>query len=331
MEKFRIFGAELSPYAVKVRSYFRYKRIPHEWVVRDAKTEAEFKKYAKLPIIPLVVGPDEDCLQDSTPIIERMEQLYTERSILPDDSTSRFVSYLLEEFGDEWGNKWAFHMRWAREEDCLSAGGRIAALNSSEQDEGVRIAIRGEVIEFMRGRGHFVGSNSLTGPQIEQSFQEAIGLLNEHLSLRPYLFGERPALADFGMFGQIYCAWTDPTGGAWIEARARHVLDWVHRMLWPTAVGNFEPWENLRDTIMPFLQEQVGALFIPWSLANSAAISAEQDTLSVTLKGQLFEQRPQKYSARSLRVLREKYAAIAEHQQLAEVLAASGCLAGLQE
>ena len=32
----RIFGIELSPYSVKVRSYFRYKGIPHEWVVRSA-------------------------------------------------------------------------------------------------------------------------------------------------------------------------------------------------------------------------------------------------------------------------------------------------------
>ena len=30
MSVYRIFGIELSPYSVKVRSYFRYKRIPHE-------------------------------------------------------------------------------------------------------------------------------------------------------------------------------------------------------------------------------------------------------------------------------------------------------------
>ena len=29
----------------------------------------------------------------------------------------RFVSILLEEFGDEWGNKWMFHLRWARPVD----------------------------------------------------------------------------------------------------------------------------------------------------------------------------------------------------------------------
>ena len=47
-DKHRIFGAELSPYSVKVRSYFRYKGIPHEWIVRSANTMAEYKKYARL-------------------------------------------------------------------------------------------------------------------------------------------------------------------------------------------------------------------------------------------------------------------------------------------
>lgn len=36
VDHFRIFGAELSPYSVKVRSYFRFKQIPHEWIIRSA-------------------------------------------------------------------------------------------------------------------------------------------------------------------------------------------------------------------------------------------------------------------------------------------------------
>ena len=51
----RIFGLELSPYSVKVRSYLRYKRIPHAWITRNAETQAEYQKYAKLPLVPLVV------------------------------------------------------------------------------------------------------------------------------------------------------------------------------------------------------------------------------------------------------------------------------------
>jgi hypothetical protein len=32
---YRIIGAELSPFSVKVRSYFRFKKIPHQWIVRS--------------------------------------------------------------------------------------------------------------------------------------------------------------------------------------------------------------------------------------------------------------------------------------------------------
>lgn len=33
---FRIYGTEMSPYSVKVRSYFRCKCIPHRWVARNS-------------------------------------------------------------------------------------------------------------------------------------------------------------------------------------------------------------------------------------------------------------------------------------------------------
>jgi hypothetical protein len=49
---YRIIGAEMSPHSVKVRAYFRYKAIPHQWILRNAASQAEYEKYAKMPIIP---------------------------------------------------------------------------------------------------------------------------------------------------------------------------------------------------------------------------------------------------------------------------------------
>jgi glutathione S-transferase len=121
-----LYGAEMSPYSVKVRSYFRYKGIPHRWIVRNEKTEADYQKYAKIQIVPLVVTPNNTALQDSTPIIEHIEALHPEQSIHPRDTIAAFVSTLLEEFSDESGNKWMFHYRWAREVDQLSSAGRLA-------------------------------------------------------------------------------------------------------------------------------------------------------------------------------------------------------------
>ena len=92
---FRIFGSELSPYSVKVRSYFRYKSLPHEWIPRSPAVQAEFQKYAKLPLVPLVVTPDGVGIQDSTPIIERLEASHPDPSIVPADATLAFLSSMM--------------------------------------------------------------------------------------------------------------------------------------------------------------------------------------------------------------------------------------------
>ena len=329
-DRYRIFGSELSPFSVKIRSYFRYKQIPHQWIQRNAETMADYQKFAKIPIVPLVVTPEDQGLQDSTPIMEAIDALFPEPSAHPTDPVANFISVLLEEFGDEWGNKWMFHLRWAREEDRLSAAGRLAVSMAPKGNEDARLAVRATVIERMIGRVYFVGSNETTAPQIEKSFRDTLVLLNAHLANRPYLFGGRPSWGDFGLWGQIYNAWTDPTGAAWVEDTAPNVLAWIQRMLFPRDEGDFEDWSSLEATLMPFLRDQVGALFCPWTVANAAARAAGQEEFSVELAGQTFTQQPQKYHAKSLGVLREKYAAAANKGALDPVLEAAGCLASLR-
>ena len=159
---YRIHGVEISPYSVKVRSYFRYKRIAHRWIPRNQDAEGEYQKFAKLPLVPLVVTPRDEGIQDSTPIIERIEALHPEPSIHPTDPTARFVSVLLEEFGDEWGNKWMFHYRWAREVDQLSCAGRIARSMMPNADVAQFTDAVAMVRRRMVNRLFFVGSNPET-------------------------------------------------------------------------------------------------------------------------------------------------------------------------
>jgi glutathione S-transferase len=327
---YRIIGAEMSPYSVKIRSYFRYKAIPHQWVLRNAESQAEYQKYARMPIIPLVITPQGTGIQDSTPIIDGIEQLHPEPTVHPDDSVARFVSVLMEEFGDEWGNKWMFHYRWAREVDQICSAGRLARMRSPTAGEQEHANFADQVRARMVDRVWFVGSNDVTAPQIEAGFQEMLGLLERHLAARPYLFGGRPGYGDFGLWGQFYELWTDPTAGALIEGNAPHLLDWVHRMLWPRAEGVFEAWSALEPTLMPILTRQVGGNFMPWTLANEKALAEGRQEFSVTLDDQVWTQKPQKYHARSLAMLRAKYAEVVDKAALDPVLEAAGCLAGLR-
>jgi hypothetical protein len=243
---------------------------------------------------------------------------------------ANFISALIEEFGDEWGNKWMFHYRWARDVDQISSAGRIARMRGPNASEQEHEAFAGKVRARMVDRVWFVGSNAVTAPQIEAGFLDMLGLLDNHLASRPYLFGGRPAFGDFGLWGQIYQMWTDPTAGAIIGGGAPHVLDWVHRMLWPKVEGKFENWSALQPTLMPILTKQVGARFMPWTCANEKALTDKQEEFSVTLGDKIWTQKPQKYHARSLGMLRARYAAAPNKAALDPVLEAAGCLAGLR-
>lgn len=325
-DRYRIWGAEVSPYSVKVRSYFRYKAIPHEWIPRSAANQAESQKYAKLPLIPIVATPEDEGLQDSTPIIETMEERFPEPSIHPGDPALRFLSALVEEFGDEWGNKWMFHYRWAREVDQDSAALRIARTMMPEAGEDQLPEVARGIKGRMVGRTGFVGSNERTAPLIEESYREAVGLLDAHLASRAYLFGGRPAFGDFGLWGQIYNCWSDPTAGEILKQGAPHVVAWVERMLDPKAEGGFESWAELQDGLEPFLAHQVGRLFLPWSDANARALADGREEFQVDLGGRSWDQKPQKYHARSLEALRRRYAAVEDRAALDEILERTGCL-----
>jgi glutathione S-transferase len=321
----RLFGSELSPYSVKVRSYFRYKGIAHEWLPRSAANQAEFQKYAKLPLIPLVVTPEGEGVQDSTPIIERFEAAASGPSIVPDDPALAFVSALLEEYGDEWGNKWMFHYRWAYPADCWATAERIALQMMGHQGPLAVAQARGAVAERMSGRLGFVGSNATTRPLIEASFKRMLNILDIHLSSRPYLLGGRPAMADFGLWGQLYEAATDPTPAALMRAGAPNVMAWVQRMVSPKDEGPFESWQVLSPGLLPLLAEEVGALFLPWSAANAAAIQKGDKSFEVKLAGSSWSQEPQKYHARSLAEIRRKYAAAKGAATLDRILESTDC------
>ena len=322
--QYRIFGSEMSPYSVKVRSYFRFKGIAHQWIARGPANDAEFKAFARLPIVPMVVTPDDQGIQDSTPIIEAVDTLFPEPSIHPASPALNFLSALLEEFGDEWGNKLMFHHRWFAPVDQQASALTLAYLNlpngAPEQIEGLASMILGR----MSTRGHFVGSSPENAPLITAYYRELLDLLQAHLATRKYLFGARPSFGDFGLAAQLYEASVDPTCGAIMMGRAPDVLAWCHRMMEPRLDGEFETWASLQPTLAPIIA-YVGRYFLPWTRANARALEAGDETFSVDLPGGAYVQPPQKYHARSLTALRARYEAVKSDPELAAILEAAGC------
>jgi glutathione S-transferase len=324
MQPYLLIGSEESPYSVKVRSYLRYKKLPHKWLSRFDAGDL-YQQHARLPLVPLLISPTGDGLQDSTPIIESLESSHPDPSIYPEDHVCRFVSWLLEEFADEWGNKWMFHYRWAREADQLACSKRLASLMAPEADEQSLTRTATTIRERMIDRVWFVGSSAITARQIEDSFKDTLTLLEAHFETRPYLFGGRPSFADFALWGQLYNAHRDPTPRGIMQLQAPNTIDWIERMKDPLSESGFEPWSSLKRSLTPLLVDQVAGLFLPWSKANADAIAADMTSFSVKLRSGEWQQKPQKYHARSLLALRKRFSSSAS-REINDLMEQTGCL-----
>jgi len=319
---FRLYGAELSPYSVKLRSYLRFKGLPFEWLQRSEARQQEFARYAKQPLVPILVDANETALQDSTPIIEKLEQEFPEPSIVPEEPSLAFVAALLEDYADEWLNKAMFHYRWSYPEDQESAARRIAdaLFEGAERPEGIEDSVRTRMI----ARLHHVGSSRETAPVIEGSFARVIVLLDKLVWSRPYLFGGRPSLADFGLFGQLTQLLSDPTPSTMIKAQAPNLARWVERMESPEASGEFASFEAVRGDLVDLLREEAAGAYLAWTAANAQAVEDDAPGVSVEIAGRTFVQKPQRYAAKAFAELKRKRAAV-DDDALAALLLETGC------
>ena len=100
----RLYGTNGSPYTVKVRSYLRYKRVPFMFKqgFPTGQNWPEHLQAVRPRVIPVIELPNGDVLVDSTPTIERLEELFPNRPVLPRDPCDAFLAHLIEDFADEW-------------------------------------------------------------------------------------------------------------------------------------------------------------------------------------------------------------------------------------
>jgi len=73
--------------------------------------------------------------------------------------------------------------------------------------------------------------------------------LEKQLATRPYLFGGRPCMADFGLAAQLKQLLSDPTPGALLRAQAPRVVMWIDRMERPSVERNFDSFPVLREDL----------------------------------------------------------------------------------
>ena len=305
MERYQLYGGGGSPYSQKMRAILHYRRLPFDWVQITPAIRSQIKHDGP-PIIPILRLPEDQSLHvDSTPLAFQLEERHSERSIIPDDPAMAFLSNLIEDLGDEWVTKMMFHYRWDLEIDQMYSSRQIISDNSpglrGDDLKQAAEAIRQRQVERMP----LVGCTRQNKPIIERSFHELLGILDSFATRDEFIFGTRPSLADFGLFGQLKTLASDHTSMLIMRNTVPSVYDWVRRLEDSSGIeGEWHDFADMRPAVTELLKFSA-RYYLPFLEANANAHAEGADTLTVELAGRIFQQPTFKYQVKCYDRLRK--------------------------
>jgi len=255
--QYTLYGGQLSLYTGKARAYLRYKGLDFEELPATREVyKSLIVPRVGAPIVPVLVSADDQVVQDTTDIIDFLEDRHRQASVYPQGPLQRLVALLLEFYGDEWLVIPAMHYRWSVLDDqyefIMREFGALSAPDASEEEQ---IRIGEKVSAPFRGSIPALGVTESTIPGIERAYAALLEQLDLHFAQYDFLLGSRPSIGDFGLMGPLYAhLGRDPVPRAMMEAQAPHVYRWVQRMNAPSPCsGEFLAGDRIPDSLLPLL------------------------------------------------------------------------------
>lgn len=332
----RLAGALGSPYTQKMVALLRYRRLPYDVTWGDPGAACDTLGVARpSPVFmpTFFFANDAGELQavcDSTPIIRRLEDMSSGRSVLPADPALAFIDYLIEDFADEWCTKYMFHYRWHYPQDAANAAALLPLGLDVSMDGAQWRQSRDWIAERQIGRLYVVGSNDTTAPVIDASYRRFLTALESHLACQPFMLGRRPGAGDFGLYGQLsQLVGFDPTPRAIAHEVAPRTVAWVDHMRDQSGLEPEEAdWLALEEQApsLRALLAEIGRVYVPAQLANARAVSSGEQTWECEIDGSPWTQRSFAYQAKCLQWTNERYRALndVEREQVDALLDGTG-------
>lgn len=250
-----LYAWDLSLYSGKARAYLRYKDIPYVERKINLWSFRKIEKKVGARVMPVVVTPHGEWLQDTSNIIDTLERLFPARSVIPHSPRQRVAAYLLEAWGDEFWLPTAMHYRWSFPENFehrfkAEGGNDLLPIGPRCLKNRLVAAVAAQMRRYLPG----LGVVSSQRPVIEAWTAVMLDALDVHFAKFPYLLGSRPCIGDFGLIGPLYAhLGTDPYPARELIASRPHLQSWIWRMHQPQkpSTGDFLAADHLPDTLTP--------------------------------------------------------------------------------
>jgi glutathione S-transferase len=329
---YKIYAGPGSPYSHKTRAVFRYRRIPCQWVIvpggfNGANQQGVLKALGK-PLLPVVQFPDGAPWNDSTPIIHELELRYPDaRSVLPPTPAERFLARLVEDYADEWLAVILMAFRWTSDEDVAFCARRqmhgwLGAVSEAELAVAVeRFTARQQAVRTFIG-----GGDPQTHASFQAEYEELLDILEAGLSRRGFLFGGRPSIADFGLYGMLSQLAVDPTPASIMRARAMRTYQWVHYT--DDLSGHEGEWASEPEfgATLQALVRLAGKSFLPMMLATSEALARREGRVVFDVAGRQITSFARPYTGKCWLWLKQMFVELseAERESLRTLLVETG-------
>lgn len=267
----------LSLYSAKTRAYLHYKDIPFEERPVRLWDFPKIKKRVGAQVMPVVITPKDEWLQDTADIMDWLEDDFPNSSVSPSTPKQRLVSDFLEVWGDELWVPSAMHYRWNFEENFFQQfrpeGGDLLLPFAPRL---IKNQVINRTAKMLRGYLPALGVTSDQIPAIETWTEIMLDHLDEHFSEHDYLLGSKPCRGDFGLLGPLYAhLGRDLYPKRALIDQRRYLSAWIRRMNHPDAPngGEFLSGDQVPETLLPILRSVTEELF-PW--AEKTQVLAQQ-------------------------------------------------------
>lgn len=270
---FRFYASEVSYFSAKVRPALRYKRIPHvELLATSAAYRDVIRPRTGLTMIPVVVTPEDETLQDSSDILDALEARVPRPPLYPSTPVQRVVAYLIELYADEFLILPGLHYRWSFPESETKARADFAATTGD-------VARANRFADAVKAFVPMIGVQPGTIPAIEAHTRALLDVLEAIFARQPYVLGGRPSLADCALMGPLYPhLYLDAVPGRLLRATAPAVCHWIERMNHPDPDA-FTDWlaDDALAPELPALLRMIGHDAIPLVLDSVRAFESWAD------------------------------------------------------
>ncbi len=312
----KVYGSKHSYYTGKLEAYLRYRSIDYELLPTYAHVR-EVLDGAGTTQMPVARLDDGRWMTDSSPMLAWLDAQQSAPSIYPGDPGLRFIALLVEDYADEWLWRPAMHYRWSYLIDRQHLGGSLA----DEQGAHVkapRFLRRGRI--WRRQLNGFVRGDGVTADtwdHVERGYFTALDCLERIFATRPYVLGDAPTIADFGLMAPMFRHFAqDPTPAEIMRQQASGVFEWTARVWNARPTG--APATLIDDVDAPLadLLREACETHVEQLRQNAVAWAEGQTRYAMKIQGQRYVDVPSsRYRVWCLEELRREWQALDDHTQ----------------